>query len=143
LADQARGNVSRPCSREGNDYVHRPRWIGLSPSQARDSRQRGCARGKMQKIPSGYVHSVTPVGCAAYTTQTPAINCECEQRRQTGQWISECSPVDDTTLQTARDFGTSCKSSPKPSYINCSTRRKGQYRLWLVSEEQLAVGDVW
>jgi hypothetical protein len=34
---------------KADDDVHPPRWIGLRESDTRDSRQRGSARGQMQK----------------------------------------------------------------------------------------------
>ena len=36
--------------------AHRPRWIGLRPSNMRHGRQRGSARGQMQKISAGKFH---------------------------------------------------------------------------------------
>jgi hypothetical protein len=38
--------------------AHRPRRIGLRPSNARDGRQRGSARCQMQKISAGKFHGV-------------------------------------------------------------------------------------
>jgi hypothetical protein len=50
LPDQAREDVGRVAGDETDDQSHRPRWIGLRPSEARQGRQRGSARGQMQKF---------------------------------------------------------------------------------------------
>src|SRR5258705_11450384 len=50
LTDQARHDVGTPASGETNDYAHRPRWVGLRPSEARHRRQRGSARSHMQEL---------------------------------------------------------------------------------------------
>ena len=40
-------------------YGDRPRRISLRPLDAREGRQRGSARGQMQKSPAGKFHSIT------------------------------------------------------------------------------------
>ena len=57
LADQAREDVIRATGGKADDQAHRPRRIGLRPSDARYGRQRGSARGQMQKIVGGEVSS--------------------------------------------------------------------------------------
>ena len=52
LADQAREDVIRATGGKADDYAHRPRRIGLRPSEARDSRERGSARCQMQELSS-------------------------------------------------------------------------------------------
>ena len=42
---------------ETDDDAHRPRRIGLRPRDARDGRERGGARGQMQKLFGGEVSS--------------------------------------------------------------------------------------
>src|SRR5215813_3935192 len=43
----------QPTCWEADDQVHRPRRIGLRPRDARHDRQRGSARGQMEKISAG------------------------------------------------------------------------------------------
>jgi len=43
-------------TRETDDDPHRPCWIGLRPCDARGGRQRGSARGKIQKFSAGKFH---------------------------------------------------------------------------------------
>jgi hypothetical protein len=52
LTDQAPDYVDTPASGKADDDAHRPRRIGLRPSETRDCRQRGSAGGQMQKLPS-------------------------------------------------------------------------------------------
>ena len=56
LADQPCNDVDVVAGGEADDDVHRPRRIGLRPGDPRDGRQRGSARGQMQKIPAGKFH---------------------------------------------------------------------------------------
>jgi hypothetical protein len=56
LSDQACPDVEATTGREANDNAHRPRWIGLRPRDARQSRQRGRARGEAQKLSAGKFH---------------------------------------------------------------------------------------
>ena len=44
-----------PPGREADDDAHRPRRIGLRPRDPRHGRQRGSARGQMQKMFGGEV----------------------------------------------------------------------------------------
>jgi hypothetical protein len=50
LTNGTRGDVGRAASQETDNDAHRPRRIGLRPRDARDGRQRGSARCKMEKI---------------------------------------------------------------------------------------------
>ena len=50
LAHQAREMSGAPPAGSRDDDAHRPRRIGLRPSDARDRRQRGSARCQMQKL---------------------------------------------------------------------------------------------
>jgi hypothetical protein len=50
LTYYARDDVNRLTRGKSDDDAHRPRRIGLRPSKARDGRQRGSARGQMQKL---------------------------------------------------------------------------------------------
>ena len=43
-------HVLRSTGRKRDDHGHRPRWIGLRPSEAQHSRQRGSARGQREVI---------------------------------------------------------------------------------------------
>jgi hypothetical protein len=58
LTDQAREDVSLAASGKGDDHAYWPRRIGLRPCDARDGRQRGSARGQMQKLTARQVHGV-------------------------------------------------------------------------------------
>src|SRR5262245_64889790 len=59
LRDQACDDVGRPASGVADDDAHRTRWIGLRPSDPRHGRERGSARGQMQKISAGKFHFAT------------------------------------------------------------------------------------
>src|SRR5262249_61586440 len=48
LTYQARRDVRTASGREANNDAHRPRWVGLRPSEARDGWERGRASGQMQ-----------------------------------------------------------------------------------------------
>src|SRR5262245_25875386 len=50
LTYQSRRDVRAASGREANNDAHRPRRIGLRPSEARYSRQHGDARGQMQEL---------------------------------------------------------------------------------------------
>ena len=64
LTYQARRDVRTASGREANNDAHWPRWIGLRPSDARHRRQRGSARGQMQKFPTvGKFHGVPSQEC--------------------------------------------------------------------------------
>src|SRR5215472_12413478 len=56
LAHQAYQYIRRAAGGRGDDDAHRPRRIGLRPSEARDGRERGNARGQMQKLSAGKFH---------------------------------------------------------------------------------------
>jgi hypothetical protein len=56
LTHQARDDVGAAGGRESNDPMHRPRRIGLRPRDPRHHRERGSARGQMQKISAGKFH---------------------------------------------------------------------------------------
>ena len=58
LSDQARDDVGRAAGGKADDDAHRPRRIGLRPRDARHGRQRGSARGQMQKLSAGKFHRV-------------------------------------------------------------------------------------
>ena len=45
-----------PPGGKADDDAHRPRRIGLRPRDARHGRQRGSARGQMQKLSAGKFH---------------------------------------------------------------------------------------
>src|SRR5262249_56748202 len=56
LTHEARNDVRRETSSIRDDDTHRPRRIGLRPSDARHSRQRSSAGGQTQKSTAGKVH---------------------------------------------------------------------------------------
>src|SRR5438132_1351002 len=60
LTYQACRDVRTASGREANNDAHRPRRIGLRPSYARNSRERGSARGQIQKISAGKFHLNLP-----------------------------------------------------------------------------------
>src|SRR5262249_54181886 len=75
LAHQARDDVTWAAGSKADDDAHRPRRIGLRPSEARGGRQRGSARGQMQEFAAGKFHFEPPsrftsldhlVGAAGY-----------------------------------------------------------------------------
>src|SRR5262249_14402630 len=56
LRKEAGRNVGSAARREADDDAHRPAWVALRPSEARDGRQRGSARGQTQKSTAGTFH---------------------------------------------------------------------------------------
>jgi hypothetical protein len=60
LADQPRGDVVGAARGEAYDPAHRPGRIVLRACEARDGRQRGSARGEMQKPATTKLHGATP-----------------------------------------------------------------------------------
>jgi hypothetical protein len=61
LPHQARGDVGRASGSRADDDAHRPRRIGLRPRAARDGREGGGTRGKMQELSTGTFHHSPPV----------------------------------------------------------------------------------
>src|SRR5205814_3471653 len=71
LTDQASGDVDPTAGGKTGNNAHRPRWIGLRPRYTRYGRQRGCARGQMQKLPTmGKFHGVPSGGDRANNAWT-------------------------------------------------------------------------
>src|SRR5437660_3664284 len=60
LSDQACHDVGGTTGRKSDNDAHRPRWIGLRPSDALGGRERGSACGQMQKISAGKLHLSLP-----------------------------------------------------------------------------------
>jgi hypothetical protein len=60
LAYQPGNNVDVVASGEPDDDVHRPRRIGLRPSERQNGRQRGSTRCQMQQISAGKFHLEPP-----------------------------------------------------------------------------------
>src|SRR5215510_13965713 len=60
LTHQAYEDVRSAARGISNDAAHRPRRIRLCPRDARQSRKRGSARCKMQKISAGKFHFEPP-----------------------------------------------------------------------------------
>jgi hypothetical protein len=58
--DGARNNVIAAGGRKRNNDAHRPRRIGLRPCNKRQNRQRGSARGQIQKSSAWKFHDVLP-----------------------------------------------------------------------------------
>jgi len=56
LTHEARDGVGCLACRKLDDDAHRPRRIGLRPSEARGRRQRGAARGQFQECAAGKFH---------------------------------------------------------------------------------------
>ena len=56
LSHQAREDVGASSRRKSDDDTHRPRRIGLRHRNPRHHRQRGSARGQMQKVSAGKFH---------------------------------------------------------------------------------------
>src|SRR5262245_49994997 len=64
-SDEPRKNVGRAARGRGGDDADRPRRIGLRPSEARYSRERGSARCEMEKISAGKFHD-----CIQFRSET-------------------------------------------------------------------------
>ena len=58
LAQQACEDVAGNAGGIGDHHAHRPRRIGLRQSEARHRRERGSARGQLQKLPARTFHGV-------------------------------------------------------------------------------------
>ncbi len=58
LTDETRGDVGGAAGGKADDEAHRSRRIRLRPSDARHGRERGSARGQMQKFTAGKFHRV-------------------------------------------------------------------------------------
>src|SRR5262245_28032641 len=56
LSGNPREDIGASAGREWHNHAHRPRRIALRPSKVRHSRQRGSARGQMQKLSAGKFH---------------------------------------------------------------------------------------
>src|SRR5262245_18898388 len=61
LTHQPCGDVVPATGGVSNDPAHRPGRISLRPCDAREGRQRGSARGQMQKISAGKFHLKLPL----------------------------------------------------------------------------------
>jgi hypothetical protein len=61
LRHQPPESVGHPAGRKRHHGAHWPIWIGLRPSAARQARQRGGARGQMEKFAAGKFHLLPPV----------------------------------------------------------------------------------
>src|SRR5262247_2973786 len=57
LTHRTRDDVGRSAERKPNNPAHWPRRIGLRPRDPRYGRQRGRARGQMQKLSAGKFHA--------------------------------------------------------------------------------------
>ena len=60
LSEKPRKDVGRTTRCKADDDAHRPRRIGLRPSEARDGRERDSTRGQMQKLPAEKFHFAPP-----------------------------------------------------------------------------------
>ena len=60
LSVQTREQIYHAARWEWRDQPHRPRRIGLRESKARDGRERGSARGQMQKMSAEKFHFEPP-----------------------------------------------------------------------------------
>src|SRR5262245_22549173 len=58
LTNETRGDVGRAASQETDNNAHRPRRIGLRPSDARKSRECGSTCRQTQKLSAGKFHGV-------------------------------------------------------------------------------------
>ena len=64
LSHRACEDVARAAGGKSDDDAHRPRGIGLRPRDPRHDRERGRARGQMQKLPAvGKFHVALPEQC--------------------------------------------------------------------------------
>ena len=58
--NDARYGIGTAAGGKADDDADRPRRIGLRPRDARHGRERGSARGQMQKISAGKFHGIAP-----------------------------------------------------------------------------------
>ena len=72
LTHQARLDVGGPAGGKADDDAHRPRRIGLRPRHAGHGRQRGCARGQLQKCAAGKFHDAPSHSCATSRNCNPS-----------------------------------------------------------------------
>src|SRR5215467_12433809 len=89
LTHEARDGVGCLACRKLDDDAHRPRRTDLRPSEARQHRQRGCARGQMQKISAGKFHLEPPSRFTSFDHLVGAgAQCGGKRKRQSRQSIS-------------------------------------------------------
>src|SRR5262245_4862608 len=69
LTHHTRDDVGRTGRSERHDNAHRPRRIGLRPSETRGGRQRGSARCQMQELSAGKFHCSTSL--SLHITRSP------------------------------------------------------------------------
>ena len=83
LTDQAREDVVRAAGGKADDDAHRPRRIGLRPSETRHGRERGSARCQMQKLTARKFHGVLLWSrtCETHGLRSPAIPRALARRR--------------------------------------------------------------
>src|SRR5262245_31499754 len=72
-SDEPRENVGRAAGARGGDDAHRPRRIGLRPSEARSCWQRGSACCEMQKLSTGKFHLNLPL--SRFYSITSSASC--------------------------------------------------------------------
>src|SRR5262249_11763693 len=108
FGNQASVDVVRAADRKTNNEAHRPRRIGFRPRDPRDGRQRGSARGQMQKLPSvGKFHGV-PLRNASDATLHSALM---PAARITSPHFSASSAMSVPNAADVIDIG----STPKPA----------------------------
>src|SRR5262245_56518075 len=71
LSDQTSHGVGRTARRVADDDTHGPRRVGLRPSDARHSRERGSARGQVEKLSSVGKFHLNPPSLARYVFAPP------------------------------------------------------------------------
>jgi hypothetical protein len=64
LTDETRGDVGGAAGGKADNQAHRPRRIGLRPRETRHGRERGSARGQMEKISAGKFHDGACLKCS-------------------------------------------------------------------------------
>src|SRR5262249_55612244 len=114
LADDARHDVVGAARRKRDDPVHRPRRIGLRRRDAGDCRQRGSARGQMQKCTAWKFHfeppshhSITSLAMASSVTGTSRPSAFAALRLMTSSNLVGCSTGISAGLSPFRILSTS------------------------------------
>jgi hypothetical protein len=106
--------VEPSARRKRNHKPDRTRRIGLRPRDARDGRQRGSARGQMQKLSAGKFHRGPSVSCKPHSITSSA-------RRMNDSGIVRPAAFAVLRLMTSSNL-TACSTGKSAGLVPCKIR---------------------